>query len=108
MGKSTEVTQDFTAQEVNIMMFSLRYLWFEPNPATGVPSERLFAKTDELVALETFKELKKGLDDEKKSSKDCKLALGTAQKALLLTCMDSIRWGLNDMEHKVSVAEKLV
>lgn len=89
------------------MMFALRFTSFETNQMTGTPNERRFAKTDELVALETFKELKKGIDDEKKSSKDCELILGTAQKALLITCINSIQWGLDDLEPKTTTIEKL-
>lgn len=88
-------------------MFAMRFKSLEPNPQTLQPEQRLFSKVDELCALETFRELKKGLDEEKQVSKDCELAFGTEQKALLLKCMDSIQWSITDIEHKISVSEKL-
>jgi hypothetical protein len=104
---ANEIKIPLTGAEVGILMSALRWTDFEINPMTGTPTERRFSKKDELVAMNTFKELKKGLDDEKRSTKDCEVVLGSEQKKLLVACLDSIQWGINDIENKLTVIEKL-
>jgi len=100
------VTTKFVSGEIGLMLFALRFTSFDINPSTGNFNERRFEKLDELVALETFKELKKAID-EKGVLADKSLVFGTANKALLIKCIDEIKWGLGDMEFKLSLEEKL-
>lgn len=104
---SDEAKIALTAEEVGILIASLRRTNLEINPITWIPTERRFNNQESSVAISTFNELKKWLDDEKRVTKDCEVVLDSSQKSLLIDCIESMEWGINDLENKANVIEKL-
>ena len=78
--KPTFATIKFSFGEIKAMMFALRFVSFEENPQTGLPVERVFNKQQELVAVNSLKELQKWIKNWQFVEAD--LAFGTEQKAI--------------------------
>lgn len=106
--KKIDITEtiSFTEKDIGILFFAMRFTSAEFDKQIMNYPTRKPDQTDKLTAMETFRELKKWLDD-KNQYKKCSLVLWTTQKALLIKYINEISRETADLENELNVLEKL-
>jgi hypothetical protein len=69
MTKNPEVTQPFSKEEIGLIWNIMNFSDFKRTPRLSAD------KSKELTALETFREIGKGINQETKNFVDCELSL---------------------------------
>ena len=105
MTKTTPfATIKFTAGEIAILR---TVMMLKSNNVTqqGQADFRVVPKEEELTALETYKEIGKGIKGN--SFVDASLAFGTEQKAMLIRFITDYPFSVNELESKYKLLEML-